>query len=353
VIRGGAIIGIDTGYGATRGAEDMAGDLVCPGMVELHTDNLERHVMPRPGIYWSDPIAAVEAHDAQLAAAGITTVFDSVCVGEPMDKGRRVMLPMSLKAIAAARGSLRSRHLIHLRCEVSDPGMAVDLDLALGLAEPDLMSIMDHTPGERQWRTPEDWLVYHQAKMPPDELEKVAKVLKEARDSCAAENTLKVAGHARRRGVPLASHDDTEPSHVADAVRLGAAISEFPTTLEAARAAAGAGLLTVLGAPNLIRGKSHSGNVRVSELADAGFLGCLSSDYVPASLLPGALALWRSHGYSLAEAFATVSSAPARAAGLTDRGSVAPGMLADLVRVRESGGRFRVMAVWVAGRRVF
>jgi alpha-D-ribose 1-methylphosphonate 5-triphosphate diphosphatase len=343
----------DLGSGTPGFAEDLEGDLLVPGFVELHTDNLEKHIMPRPGIYWTDPVAAVEAHDAQLVSSGITTVFDSVCVGEPIDKGRRVMLSLSLNALAQGKANLRAEHMLHLRCEVSDPEMGALMDEALGLSEPDMVSIMDHTPGQRQWRTPKDWLVYHQAKMPEDELMRVSKILKDARDSCADLNTAKIAGYSRKRGITLATHDDTEQKHIEDAVELGARISEFPTTLEAAKAAREAGLYTVVGAPNLVRGSSHSGNVKASEIADLGLLSCLPSDYVPASLLHGAWKLHAEHGYSLQDAFATVSKNPARAARLSDRGALLPGMRADLVRITETDGRPRVSAVWVAGLRVF
>jgi alpha-D-ribose 1-methylphosphonate 5-triphosphate diphosphatase len=333
--------------------EDLDGDLVLPGFVELHTDNLERNMMPRPGIYWSDPLAALEAHDAQLVSAGITTVFDSVCVGEPIDKGRREMLRLSLEALAEGRDGLRADHLLHLRCEVSAQDMGALLDWALERAAPDMVSVMDHTPGQRQWRTPKDWLVYHREKMSPEELMRTAARLKEARDLCAEENTDRVVGYARSRGIALASHDDTDAGHVGEAAAWGARISEFPTTMEAAREARRAGLYTVMGTPNLVRGGSHSGNVRVAEVAEAGCLSCLSSDYVPSSLLHGAWKLYRGLGFPLEEAAATVTRNPAEAAGLADRGEIAPGKRADLVRVRESGGRPRVMAVWARGERVY
>ncbi|MDR3155312.1 MAG: alpha-D-ribose 1-methylphosphonate 5-triphosphate diphosphatase [Deltaproteobacteria bacterium] len=335
------------------GGEDLEGDMVIPGLVELHTDNLEKHIMPRPGIYWTDPLAALEAHDAQLASSGITTVFDSVCVGEPIDKGRRLMLSLSLAALAEGRGNLRADHLLHLRCEVSAPDMEELLDEALRAASPDLVSVMDHTPGQRQWRTPKDWLVYHQEKMVPEELMATAARLKEARDACAARNTRRIVSLASERGITLASHDDTDLGHIEEAVSWGARISEFPTTLEAARGARDAGLMTVMGTPNLVRGGSHSGNVKVSEVARERCLSCLSSDYVPSSLLHGAWKLFREHGYGFGEAVDTVTRNPAEAAGLRDRGEISPGKRADLVRVRETGGRPRVIAVWVKGERVF
>jgi alpha-D-ribose 1-methylphosphonate 5-triphosphate diphosphatase len=333
--------------------EDLMGDLLIPGFIELHTDNLEKHIMPRPGIYWTDPLAAVEAHDAQLVSSGITTVYDSVCVGEPVDRGRKPMLSLSLKALEEGKKDLRGDHLLHLRCEVSDPLMCEDLDEALSLCSPNLISIMDHTPGQRQWRKPEDWLIYHQAKLNEEELYKMSKVLKEARDSCADKNIQKIASYSNANKVPLASHDDTDRCHVEDAVALGARISEFPTTMEAAKIACEMGLYTVMGTPNLVRGSSHSGNVKAKDVAMAGYLSCLSSDYVPGSLLHGAFMLYKDHGFSLIDAINTITKNPGMAGGLSDRGEIAEGLRGDLVRVKTINGRPKIMSVWVKGERVF
>jgi alpha-D-ribose 1-methylphosphonate 5-triphosphate diphosphatase len=352
VIRGGYIEAFEEKNLGAPGRE-LDGDWLIPGLVELHTDNLEKNLMPRPGIFWSDPLSAVEAHDAQLISAGITTVFDSVCVGEPVDKGRRVMLSMSLKALREARGHLRASHLTHLRCEASSPDMDSALDEALGFGSPHLLSLMDHTPGERQWREPKDWLIYRQMEMTEERVARETRILRERRDGCVKGNTQKVARLARERGIPLASHDDADLGHVAEAVALGVTICEFPTTLEAARGASQAGLSVVMGTPNLIRGLSHSGNVKAADVAKAGFLKCLSSDYVPASLASGAFKLWREIGLSAAESFGAVTSFPAEAAGLRDRGKLAPGFRADLARAREIKGRAVIQEVWVKGERVF
>ncbi|MDR2350931.1 MAG: alpha-D-ribose 1-methylphosphonate 5-triphosphate diphosphatase [Deltaproteobacteria bacterium] len=343
----------DVAPGFVHGGIDLKGDLAIPGLVELHTDNLEKHIMPRPGIYWSDPASAVEAHDAQLVSSGITTVFDSVCVGEPVDKGRRRMLAMSLNAINKVKDDLRATHLIHLRCEISDPNMAMCLEEALSLCRPDIISVMDHTPGQRQWRTPKDWLVYHQAKLSDEELRELSKTLKEARDTNADKNIAMIAEHARVNNVTLATHDDTDETHVEEALRLGARISEFPTTMTAAKLAREKGLFTVLGTPNLVRGASHSGNVKAAEVARAGYLSCLSSDYVPASLVHGAFKLHREEGFSLSDAVATVTRNPAEAAGLKDRGALVRGLRADFARVRVTDGRPRIMEVWVKGERAY
>jgi alpha-D-ribose 1-methylphosphonate 5-triphosphate diphosphatase len=334
-------------------AEDLEGDLLVPGFVELHTDNLEKHIMPRPGIYWTDPVASLEAHDAQLISSGITTVFDSVCVGEPVDKGRRGMLPLSLNAIKSGKANLRADHYLHLRCEISDPAMESLCEEALSIMEPKLLSIMDHTPGQRQWRKPEDWLIYHQAKLSEEELQRISLALKEARDGCAMKNIQIVASYAKAHNIPLASHDDTNFEHIEEALILGAAISEFPTTMEAAKFARDAGLMTIMGTPNLVRGFSHSGNVKVKDVAEAGLLSCLSSDYAPASLLHGAYKLYKEHGFTLEDAFATVSKNPAEAGGLSDRGEIREGKRADLIRIREKDGRVSLISVWAKGERVF
>jgi alpha-D-ribose 1-methylphosphonate 5-triphosphate diphosphatase len=332
---------------------NLSGDYLLPGMVELHTDNLERHLMPRPGIYWSDALGALEAHDREMASSGITTVFDSICVGESVDKGRVEMLKMSLEAYIQNKASMRVRHLLHIRCEISSQEMGKLFDNALKYVKPDLLSIMDHTPWQRQWRQIEDWAKYNRKIMDLDELTRDALKIKEVRDKCAKTNIEKVVNYARTNNVPLATHDDTEISHINDALEQGAVISEFPTTMEAALKANEAGLTVIMGTPNLIRQKSHSGNVLASDVAKAGHLSCLSSDYVPSSLIQGAFSLWLEHGYSFQDALATVTRNPAKAASLSDRGNIAPCLKADLIRVSLHNKRPRIESVWVEGSRVF
>ena len=152
--------------------------------------------------------------------------------------------------------------------------------------------------------------------------------------------------------LPIASHDDTTAEHVAEAVADGIRIAEFPTTEEAARALHKAGIGVMMGAPNVVRGGSHSGNVSALDLAKEGLVDALSSDYAPFSLLHAAFLLHWKAGVNLPDAIATVTSAPARLAGLTDRGRLAEGLQADLVRVRLHDGVPAVREVWRKGRRV-
>ncbi|MDR1395183.1 MAG: alpha-D-ribose 1-methylphosphonate 5-triphosphate diphosphatase [Deltaproteobacteria bacterium] len=344
----------DVGSGPVPpGSADLEGDLLLPGLVELHTDNLERHLKPRPGLYWPQPGAAMEAHDAQLVSCGITTVLDSVCIGESVDQGRQVLLDLSLQALAETHSHLRADHRLHFRCEISDPQMGSLFDRVCGHPLVALISLMDHTPGQRQWRDLAAFRTYYELKTGGAALELQIEEIIRKRDQWGPGHLRQVAGFSARQGVPLATHDDTLPEHIAEALELGAAISEFPTTLEAARLAGSEGLAVTMGAPNLVRGGSHSGNVSALEVAREGLLSSLSSDYVPSSLLWGAFILCRDCGYSLEEAFKTVTETPARLGRLSDRGSLTPGLRADLVRVHLQNGRPHVKSVWVAGRQVF
>jgi alpha-D-ribose 1-methylphosphonate 5-triphosphate diphosphatase len=217
-----------------------------------------------------------------------------------------------------------------------------------------LVSLMDHTPGQRQWHDLERYRTFHQGRGGASAAEFDAMVRKriDEQERYAEAHRAAIVALARARGLKLASHDDTTADHVAGARAEGCAISEFPTTRTAADAARAAGMAIVLGAPNLVLGGSHSGNVAAAELAGAGLLDGLSSDYVPVSSMHGAFRLHDRLGWALERAFDAVSGAPARLVGLADRGRLAPGLRADLVRVRRAGEVPSVLGVWREGRRV-
>lgn len=356
-VSAGRIVEFAEGAPPERGA-DLGGDLLIPGLVELHTDHLEAHYAPRPKVYWN-PVAAVISYDAQMAASGITTVFDSLRIwrdqGVEDADGRHGILA---DAIATAReaGMLRADHLLHLRCEV--PSATVLEDTAAMMRRPDvrLISLMDHTPGQRQFRDEEKLRTYYRGKtggMTDAELDDMFAERVRLRDRYAEENRRALVTLAKTHGATLASHDDTTAEHVAEAIADGVAIGEFPTTPEAAAGLHRAGIRVMMGAPNLVRGGSHSGNVATEELAQAGVLDILSSDYVPSSLLYAALQLSdKTRRFDLASAVRTVTKTPAEAAGLTDRGEIAAGRRADLVRVHTLGELPVVRTVWRDGRRV-
>lgn len=319
VVRDGRIVSLDNGASSLAERIDLEGDYLMPGLVELHTDNLEKHFIPRPKVLWPQGVPAFFAHDAQIIASGITTVFDALSVGEYHDKGRIAMLGKAVGALNSCRstGKLRSEHLLHLRCEVADPRMQ---DLFFPLSDTpalSLVSLMDHTPGQRQWRDTSSYRTYYSniASWTDEEFEQVVERLQTARDGCAEDNAASVMAFCRERGLPMASHDDTLVEHVEEALGNGIAISEFPTTMEAARHASENGMLVLMGAPNVVRGGSHSGNISALEIAQAGYLGSLSSDYVPVSLLEAAFALSEGGYMSLPAAVGLVTANPAEARG--------------------------------------
>ncbi len=360
LVRDGTIVDVDTSLSSVSGAVDCEGDFIIPGLVDIHTDNLEKHYQPRPGVTW-DPVGAAIAHDAQMAAAGVTTVFDSLSlygVKGGFDRGEN-LAPM-IRGIdeAEAFGLLRIDHRLHLRCEVSTPSVLETLAAHLDNPRLGLLSIMDHTPGQRQMRnvTMEEFdTVLANSDRSPEEIARLqAEFRDRAKASFRGANRQDVARAAKRTATPLASHDDETPDHVDMACTEGATISEFPVTLEAARMAKQRSLHVVMGAPNLLRGGSHSGNVSVAEVAQAGALDGLASDYLPLSMIRAAFTLiTEPFNWSLGQAIATVTKAPATAAGLTDRGEIGLGLRADLVRVRRAdNGWPHIRGVWHQGVRV-
>ena len=353
----GRIADIAPGSNVPAGAMDCAGDLVMPGLIELHTDNLERHIEPRPKVDWPHA-SAILAHDAELASVGITTVFDALRVGSVVSNAKanygeyaRVLADEILGL--RADGFLRISHFLHLRAEVCSETLIDELakfgpDDRIGI-----VSLMDHTPGERQFRDLSQLRKYVIGKHGISEAEFEDHVASQRAmtERLGPAHEAAAVDAARRYGAVLASHDDTEVDHVARSARHGAHFAEFPTTVAAAQACRDHGIKVMMGAPNLIRGGSHSGNVAAEELARGDLLDIVSSDYVPSSLLSAALMLGDLWG-DMARGIATVTAAPADAAGLPDRGHLVPGARADVIRVARLGSAGAVRGVWVQGRRV-
>ena len=358
IARNGLIRLVEEGSTQAPGAIDCEGDYIVPGLIELHTDNLEKHLMPRAGVIWPS-IPAVLTHDAQIVAAGITTVFDALSVGDLEEESVRIeTLRSTYDAIleGQASGALRADHWIHLRCELAYPRLMEALEPLMDHGSVRLLSLMDHTPGQRQYRDLQQYRKYYSKNhmtWTEDEFADVVKRRTEQQATYSAKHESAVLTMSHGRNMILASHDDTDAQQVDHARRIGVTISEFPTTQEAADAAHAHGLTTVMGAPNVVRGGSHSGNVAALELAHSDRLDMLSSDYVPASLLHGAFLLHTQAGWSMPRAMATVSKNPAKALGFTDRGQLKSGMRADVVRMRNMDGLPVVRNVWVNGQRSF
>lgn len=353
---GGRIAEVASGASCGRGAVDCEGDWLVPGLVELHTDVLERHAFPRPGVRWPEA-AAVVAYDAQLASAGITTSFDSLAIGYVIDSGQRPRDPRPLAdAIrsAQASGVLRAEHFLHIRCEVGTAQVLTDFEPFVDDPLVRLVSLMDHTPGQRQFVSLDRYREFYQGKYGLSDVQMAALIESRVADQrlYSARHREAITRRCQAHGLTLVSHDDATVAHVEEAAKIGTAIAEFPTTLEAARAARAYGLAILAGAPNLVCGRSHSGNVAAAELAQHDLLDILSSDYVPAALLHAAVLLHTQVGWPLPAAMATVTATPADRAGLEDRGEIAPGHRADLLRVRLVDGLPVIRAVWRLGQRI-
>lgn len=356
VLRDGLIVDIGTGAAMPLGALDCDGDFLAPGLIELHTDNLERHISPRPTVPWPHG-PAILAHDRELAGTGITTVFDAMRVGSiPTGKGRYLKYARELSSEMLAlrgQGVLKISHFLHLRAEICSETLTEELSEFTREDRVGIVSLMDHTPGQRQFRDINKMKAYVMGKNNLTEAEFAAHVekLQSLQDRLGAAHEAAAVAEAGRLGAVLASHDDTTADQVGVSAQHGVAVAEFPTTLEAAEACRARDIAIIMGAPNLVRGGSHSGNVAAGDLAERDLLDILSSDYVPAALLMSAVQLGDMWG-DMARGIATVTRTPAASVGLEDRGEIAVGKRADIVRFAQVGGSAVAREVWSLGRQV-
>lgn len=356
VVEGSRIVAIDAGTTSAKGVEDWNGDLLVAGLIELHTDNLEKHLEPRPGVRWP-AMPALLTHDAQVSTAGITTVLDAMGIGDFDERSIRARgLSDTVAALREAGGRklLRADHLLHLRCEVACDNVVEIVANYIDDQTVRLVSLMDHTPGQRQWTDVEKFRQYTQRnqKWSDEYLAEVVSERMNMQSRNATRNRRALLELCSERALPLASHDDTTVEHVQEGAASGMRISEFPTTEAAAREARRLGLGIVMGAPNMVRGGSHSGNVSTLQLAQSDLIDCLSSDYVPHALLHAAFMLHEQAGWSLPRAMTTVTSTPAALVGLDDRGELSVGKRSDFVRVRPLGGVPVPISTWRGGQRI-
>ena len=340
-------------------ALDAQGGWLLPGFIELHTDNLDKFFTPRPKVDWPAH-SAMSSHDALKVASGITTVLDAVAVGDVRDGGHRLdNLQKMIDAIVNSQnaGLNRAEHRLHLRCELPHETTLPLFEKLMDTSVLSLVSLMDHSPGQRQFATPQKYREYYQGKyhMNDEQMDDFQQEQIALSRRWAQPNREAIAAHCRERNISLASHDDATAAHVEESLALGSVIAEFPTTEEAARASHNSGLQVLMGAPNIVRGGSHSGNVAAHHLASLGLLDILSSDYYPASLLDAVfrIANDESNAFSLPQAVKLVTRNPANALGLKDRGEIAEGKRADLVLARAHGDHYFVQNVWRQGIQVF
>jgi len=351
------IVSIDLGETIHTNAIDCGGDFLSPGLIELHTDNLERHRKPRPGVL--QPMRdALLAHDGELASTGITTVFDALRIGSVISDGRNAYEPYALEAASTMRrlkedNHLRIDHQVHLRAEVCSETLAEELEEFGPEQDIGIVSLMDHTPGQRQFRDTAQLILYLKGKygMSDTDIEQHFTNMRNLQDRHGSAHRKATVAFANAAGAVLASHDDTTIDDVAQSRAVNCRLAEFPTTLEAASECNDAGIAVMMGAPNLMRGKSHSGNVSAAELVSTGDLQILSSDYIPSTLLRAAVKL----GIMLddmAAAMKMVTVTPAQVVGLDDRGRLARGQRADILRFGLEESQPIIRGVWSAGRQV-
>ncbi len=353
VLHDARIADVQSGRSATPSAQDLDGDFLIAGIVDTHTDNLERQVQPRALARWPSRSAMV-AHDAQCAGAGVTTVLDALCLGDlGFDKERiRTFRDgvVDLDALADA-DLLKAEHFLHLRCEVPAHDMLALFDTVADHARVRMVSLMDHSPGVGQYANLDFYRALRRRGGLDDEfIERRIVELQTQRTHTRLPNRRALLDRVAGRGIMLASHDDRTAEEIAENAADGITISEFPVTMIAAQAAKSAGMQVIAGAPNIVRGGSHSGNVSAADLLEVGAVDAFASDYVPNSLVEAAFQCAQRIG--LPAAVALITDRPARLAGLPDRGRLVPGQRADMVRVRVHDGLPVVRQVWRAGERV-
>ena len=345
----------------SRLAEAIDGDggWLLPGLIELHTDNLDKFFTPRPKVDWPAH-SAMSSHDALMVASGITTVLDAVAIGDVRDGGDRLEnLEKMINAVEETqkRGLNRAEHRLHLRCELPHHTTLPLFEKLVGREPVSMVSLMDHSPGQRQYADRSKYRDYYQGKyhLTNEEMDKFEEEQMALAAAWSQPNRQRIAAICRERNIALASHDDATCEHVLESRQLGSVIAEFPTTIAAAQASRQHGMNVLMGAPNIVRGGSHSGNVAAHHLAASGLLDILSSDYYPASLLDAAFRIADDEGnaFTLAQAIRLVSKNPAQALGLHDRGAIAEGKRADLVLARRHGEHIHIDHVWRQGKRVF
>jgi alpha-D-ribose 1-methylphosphonate 5-triphosphate diphosphatase len=359
VVRGGVIADIQPGRSHAPGAVDCGGEIVIPGVIDLHTDNLERQIQPRATARWPSR-SAMLAHDAQCAAAGVTTVYDSLCLGDlGFDASRMQTCREGIADVTelAPTGLLKAEHFLHLRCEMPARDVLDMLDEAADNPLVRMVSVMDHSPGVGQYANVERYRALRRSSgLTEEQIDKRISDLLAQRAEIRTPNRRSILARIATRvatgEIVVASHDDETVAEIAENAADGIRISEFPVTLTAALAAHAAGMTTIAGAPNIVRGGSHSGNVNAADLIRAGAVDALASDYVPAALIEAAFICAAAGDLSLPDAVALITDNPARMAHLDDRGRLEAGRRADFVLMREYGPLAVVREVWRAGERV-
>jgi alpha-D-ribose 1-methylphosphonate 5-triphosphate diphosphatase len=335
------------------------GLILLPGFVDMHGDMVEREVEPRPNVRMPMELGLRDL-DRRLAASGVTTAYAAVSFHPGSAYGHIRHFDNTsaiIRALKSMGDVLKVDHRVHARFEITFPDALRVIEGLIAEGAVDLVSLTDHTPGQGQYRDIEAHIarVAQEKDLSRDAAEaEIARRIAEKKSTAGdmAATLRAISATCRAHGVALASHDDDTVDKVALMQALGAGISEFPVTREAASEARARGLTTAMGAPNALRGKSYSGNLSAREAHAEGLLDILASDYHPSAILPAILELSRTDPLGLAGSARLVSLNPARALGLSDRGQITVGRQADLV-IADDTGIGHVRATLRAGRKIY
>lgn len=318
-------------------AIDLGDRRVVPGFVDLHSDAIEKEIEPRPGARFPAAMAVVEL-DKKLSMAGITTMYHAIGFNdEALHKGRGTEQAKELveEIHEANSAHLGVDNLIHVRFEITSHTSIATIKKLTEEGKVDMLSVMDHSPGQGQFRSIEKWKYYHLKAYNLDENE-IDAYLKDKKSKVSAEIVEDIVKFALSYDIPVLSHDDDSKEKLNTLKDLGITFSEFPLSLEVAKMAKEMNIATGMGAPNVVRGGSQSGNIAAKELIKEGVCDYLCSDYHPASMLLSPYRLKEDVGLSLEEGFAMISSTPAKLASLQNRGEIKEGYLADIAVIDES-----------------
>ncbi|MEN4921308.1 alpha-D-ribose 1-methylphosphonate 5-triphosphate diphosphatase [Achromobacter spanius] len=354
LIGDGRILAIEPAGAQADCVLDLQGQILMPGLIDLHCDAIEKEAEPRSRVLFPLDFAVAQV-DRRNAAAGITTPYHALSFANSEWGVRNNQTAAQVvRTVRAFRDHSLVDNRIHCRYEVTDETSVEVLRLLMDEGAVDLLSVMDHSPGQGQFKTLESYLQYMMGNhaMSREQAEEAAQAKARTKDGAVARVEALLA-HAQSHGIPTASHDDDSIHRIATMRNLGVRMSEFPITLDTARAAVSCGLPTILGAPNVLRGQSQSGSMRAIDAIRAGVASCLCSDYQPSTLIAAAFAAQAQSELSLPQAVALVTRNPADACGLADRGRIAVGARADLVSVAQVGAQPLISHTWSAGRLVF
>jgi alpha-D-ribose 1-methylphosphonate 5-triphosphate diphosphatase len=334
-------------------AIDGGGAYLLPGIIDLHCDAIEKLVEPRPNTQFPTALALQEA-DLRLAGCGITCEFHAVSLDDNEFGVRSDNFVHELRhAIAIYEAQTLVRHKIHTRLELSSQRGSGIIAEMIERHECDLVSLMDHSPGQGQYRTVESFRehVMRTTQRSQEEVDELL-ALKQGQAEHIPARITHVAQLAREHGIALATHDDDSARKVEQWPQLGVTMSEFPTTMEAAQRAHELGMAVCMGAPNVLRGKSSGGNLSALLAIQADVANVLCSDYYPAGMLAATFTLVDQGVLTLPAATRLVTLNPARAVGMADAsGSLEAGKIADLILVaRNAAGLGRVERVFVGGK---